>query len=47
MYYRDEAHRLVGLNTALAAASERELVRVRSAVLQLRGDVYQVSLWGS
>jgi hypothetical protein len=35
MYYRDEAARITKANTQVAAASERELARVRTAVLQV------------
>lgn len=42
MHYRDEANRLTKANTWGAAYSERELVRVTSAIKQLRGEVYQV-----
>eukprot|EP00200_Dunaliella_tertiolecta_P007936 CAMPEP_0202376530 /NCGR_PEP_ID=MMETSP1127-20130417/7007_1 /ASSEMBLY_ACC=CAM_ASM_000462 /TAXON_ID=3047 /ORGANISM="Dunaliella tertiolecta, Strain CCMP1320" /LENGTH=841 /DNA_ID=CAMNT_0048974333 /DNA_START=163 /DNA_END=2685 /DNA_ORIENTATION=- len=41
MFYRDEAARITKANTQVAAASERELARVRTAILQLRGEVYQ------
>lgn len=38
MYYRDEAARLTKANIQVASASERELARVRTAVLQVNSN---------
>eukprot|EP00983_Pelagomonas_calceolata_P089537 1157322-Pelagomonas_calceolata.AAC.6 len=47
MFYRDEAARITKANTQVAAASERELARVRTAILQVRGCVPLADKLGS
>ncbi len=42
MYYRDEAARQTKANVYQAQASEKELIRVKGAIVNMRSDIYHV-----
>lgn len=41
VFYKDEGQRLAHVPNHMAEHSEKELMRVRNAVLKLRADAYQ------